>query len=119
LNQQQTRNPKDRDKTRDSRDRRPRRRRRQQANRGPKDDQTKQIPKRFGIVFYDSHLLAKEDAAQLLEKAKEVDQLNIVIKAEGSMDDPELTQYGKVYAGEAWTLIHQRRVEEGWYNETH
>lgn len=76
-------------------------------------------PRRFGVVFYESHQQAREDSAQLLEKAREVDQLNIVIKAEGTMDDPELLQYGKLYAGEAWYTIHQRRVEEGWYEVPH
>ncbi|MFW7381442.1 MAG: hypothetical protein ACOH5I_21715 [Oligoflexus sp.] len=116
---QQHRNSRDRDKNRDSRDRRPRRRRRHQTNKASRDEQPKQLPKRFGVVFYETHAQAKEDTAELLLKAKEVDQLNIVIRAEGSMDDPELIQYGKVYAGEAWTLIHHRRVEEGWYNEPH
>ncbi len=106
------------------------RRRRRPNNKGrstknspaPKDkspSEHKTILKRFGVVFYDTFNQAKEDGPQLLEKAKEVDQLNIVIKAEGSMDDPELLQYGKLYAGAAWAIIHQRRVEEGWYNDPH
>ena len=56
----------------------------------------KHIPKRYGVVFYDSLNAAKEDSEQLLDKAKEVDQLNIVIRAEAPMDDPELLQYGKL-----------------------
>ena len=85
----------------------------------PPPEPPKAIPKRYGIVFYDTHAQAKEDSANLLEKAREVDQLNIVVRAEGTMDDPELLQYGKLYAGEAWATIHQRRVDEGWYNEPH
>lgn len=84
-----------------------------------KTTEQKHIPKRFGVVFYDTFKQAKEDGAQLLEKAKEFDQLNIVIRAEGSMDDPQLLQYGKLYAGEAWTIIHERRLAEGWYEEPH
>jgi len=61
--------------------------------------------------------LAKADLEQLAIKAKEFDQLNIVVKAEGDMDDPDLTKIGKVFAGAAWTLIHERRVQDGWYNE--
>ncbi len=81
----------------------------------------KQPPKlrNYAVVFYDSHAQAKEDAAELANKKESCDQLNIVIKAEGSMEDPELLKYGKIYAGEAWTLIHRRRVEEGWYNSPH
>lgn len=116
-NYRQNRDP----KPRNQKDRRPRRRRRGGSS-SPKpqaEETVKHVPKRYGVVFYDNHAKAKEDAAQLLLKAKEVDQLNIVIKAEGSMDDPELLQYGKVYAGEAWTTIHKRREEDGWYNEPH
>ena len=79
----------------------------------------KHIPKRYGVVFYATLDAAKEDGDTLLDKAKEVDQLNIVIRAEAPMNDPQLLQYGKLFAGEAWALIHERRVEEGWYNEPH
>jgi len=78
------------------------------------------VMRRYGVVFYDNHALAREDAANLLEKSKEVDQLNIVIRAEGTMDDPELLKYGKIFAGEAWHLIHRRRVDDDkWYDEPH
>ncbi|WP_141734973.1 hypothetical protein [Oligoflexus tunisiensis] len=77
------------------------------------------VLKRYGVVFYDNHAQAREDAANLQEKAKAVDQLNIVIRAEGNMDDPELVKFGKVFAGEAWHLIHRRRVEDKWYDEPH
>ena len=75
--------------------------------------------KRYSIVFYDHHAQAREDTARLSELRDSCDQLNIVIKAEGTMEDPELLQFGKIYAGEAWTLIHKRRVEDGWYGEPH
>ena len=105
-----------------------RRRRRPNKNKGGNKDgaqeprppkPVKHIPKRYGVVFYDTLNSAKEDGPNLLEKAKEVDQLNIVIRAEAPMDDPDLLQYGKLYAGEAWALIHDRRVEEGWYEVPH
>lgn len=89
----------------------------QQSRPAPKP--VKHIPKRYGVIFYDTLNGAKEDGPTLLEKAKEVDQLNIVVRAEAKMDDPDLLQYGKLYAGEAWALIHDRRVEDGWYNEPH
>ncbi len=78
------------------------------------------VLKRYGVVFYDNHAQAREDIANLQVKSKEVDQLNIVIRAEGTMDDPELLKFGKVFAGEAWHLIHQRRmIDDKWYNEPH
>jgi hypothetical protein len=104
---------------RTQKDRFRKRRKRSPSTRPPREEQVRSIQKRYGVIFYETHSQAKEDSDQLLAKAKEVDQLNIVIKAEGSMDDPELLQYGKVYAGEAWTTIHKRRFEEGWYNELH
>ncbi len=78
------------------------------------------VLKRYGVVFYDNHVQAREDIANLQVKSKEVDQLNIVIRAEGTMEDPELLKFGKVFAGEAWHLIHQRRmIDDKWYNDPH
>ena len=75
-------------------------------------------PKRtYKVVFYDTHALARADTEQLQKLAESCDQLNIVIRAEGDMDDPQLTPYGKIFAGAAWALIHDRRVEDGWYNQ--
>lgn len=77
------------------------------------------VLKRYGVVFFDNHSQAREDAVRLKDMKAQFDQLNIVIKAEGSMEDPELLAYGKVFAGEAWHLIHRRRVDDGWYNDPH
>lgn len=104
---------------------RPRRRRRSnssEARARPEAEVVKKGPpvlKTYAVVFYENHALAREDVPKLQELAKDCDQLNIVIKAEGSMDDPELVAHGRVYAGEAWHLIHRRRTDEGWYNEKH
>lgn len=103
----------------------PRRRRRSGQGAGenrarPEAEVVKKGPpvlRKYAVVFYENHALAKEDVQKLEELAKDCDQLNIVIKAEGSMDDPELVAHGRVYAGEAWHLIHRRRVDDGWYNE--
>jgi hypothetical protein len=73
-------------------------------------------PKRFGVVFHDTFAAAKNDLENVKAQAAAVDQLNIVIAEEGNMDDPVLSALGKVFAGAAWTLIHKRRVEDGWYN---
>lgn len=83
----------------------------------PEPPKPKPVLRRYGVVFYDSIPAAKADLATLQSKAKEVDQLNIVIRAEADMDDAELNALGKVFAGAAWTLIHERRVSDGWYND--
>lgn len=72
-------------------------------------------PKRYGILFFETFMQAKTSKEQITEAARQVEQLNIVIKAEGDMNDPELREFGMVYAGAAWHLIHTRRVDEGWY----
>jgi len=74
-------------------------------------------PKRFGIAFFDTFAAAKADAENLKAQAANVDQLNIVVLEEGNMDDPVLSPIGKVFAGAAWTLIHQRRMVENWYEK--
>ena len=72
---------------------------------------------RYGILFFDTLQKAKDSIMEIEEHAKSVDQLNIVIRAESNMDIEELTKHGKVFAGEAWALVHDRRVEDGWYDE--
>lgn len=94
----------------------------ERSERSAPEPEAKKAPpvlKRYGVVFFDNHAQAREDAARLQQMKTEVDQLNIVIKAEGNMDDPELLNFGKIFAGEAWHLIHKRRVDEGWYNSPH
>ncbi|NRA45016.1 MAG: hypothetical protein HRU09_08690 [Oligoflexales bacterium] len=76
-------------------------------------------PKNYSVVFYDTFIAAKSDAQAIKEQCQSCDQLNLVIKAEGNMDDAELLGIDskiKVYAGAAWTSIHERRKEEGWYD---
>ena len=71
----------------------------------------------YGVLFFDTTQKAIESIMEIEETAKSVDQLNIVIRQEADMHIPELASHGKIFAGEAWALIHDRRVEEGWYNE--
>lgn len=78
-----------------------------------------QPTKRFEVIFFDTFMEAKTSLDQIREKRRNCDQLNIVIRADGDMDDPILSEFGKVFAGEAWTLIHKRRSDEGWYKEAH
>ena len=61
--------------------------------------------------------MALDAIMEIEENAKSVDQLNIVIRQEADMNIPDLLKHGKVFAGEAWALIHDRRVEDGWYEE--
>lgn len=72
-------------------------------------------PRRIGVVILETFEVAREQLGVLAERAREYDQLNIVIRAEGNMDDPELSAVGRVYAGTAWATIHERRIKEGWY----
>lgn len=75
------------------------------------------MTKRYGVAVFDTFMQAKSDLDALAAKAAEVDQLNVVIRAEGNMDDPDLTKIAnvKVFAGTAWALIHDRRIADGWY----
>ncbi|MCX6124362.1 MAG: hypothetical protein NTV34_06375 [Proteobacteria bacterium] len=75
--------------------------------------------KAYGLIFFETLQAAKADLNKLRETAANFAQLNIVIRAEASMDDPELTSIGKVFAGAAWTLIHERRKLDGWYDSEH
>lgn len=113
----QNRNNKRYSKDRDQ-SKRPRRRRRN--NHQKKEVEfTPPPPKRYGVVFFDNITQAKEQLEAISEAAKACDQLNIVLRAEGPMDDEELLKLGNLYAGEAWSLIHTRRLESGWYEELH
>jgi hypothetical protein len=74
--------------------------------------------KKYKAVFFDSFIEVFEKKEQILELCAQVDQLNIVIKSEGDMDDPKILNIHpkiKIYAGAAWWLIHDRRTNEGWY----
>jgi hypothetical protein len=85
---------------------------------GKEDTPFRHITRRYGVAIYDSFAAAKADKEAIAAKAKEVDQFNVVIRAEGNMDDPELLALGpvKIFAGSAWTLIHERRIQDGWYD---
>ena len=75
--------------------------------------------KAYGLVFYETLQAAKNDLEKLREIASQCGQLNIVVRAEASMDDPELNSVGKLFAGAAWALIHERRKQDGWYDTPH
>ena len=76
--------------------------------------------KTYGVRFFDSFDQARSASQEILNISKHHDQVNIVIREEGDMDDPQLLGiHGsvKVYAGTAWTSIHERRCREGWYKK--
>jgi hypothetical protein len=77
------------------------------------------VVKKYDIALYETLAAAKADLDGIRAKAQAVDQLNVVIRAEGGLDDPELNglEKVKVFAGAAWTLIHERRIADGWYAE--
>lgn len=80
----------------------------------------KQVSKVFKVAFYDTFNAAKAQKEEIQNLCASADQINVVIKAEGNMDDPDLLgidEKVKIYAGEAWTNIHERRQEEGWYDQ--
>jgi hypothetical protein len=66
------------------------------------------------VRFYDSFQEAYHDVEKLPDLERD-----IIIKTEGSMNDPKLLPKGRVFAGTAWWIIFQRRVEEGFYPEEH
>ena len=67
-------------------------------------------------MFFDTLDKAKTDLEKIKAKLTEYDQLNVIVRHEANMDDPEFALDGiKLFAGTAWALIHERRVEDGWY----
>jgi len=73
----------------------------------------------FAVVIYETLQDAKNDLSNIEKKSHEADQLNIVIRAEGISEDPDITKFGKLFSGKAWALIHENRIQEGWYNVPH
>jgi len=73
--------------------------------------------KSYRVIFYDTLNQAKADLEQLKRLAASCDQLNIVVRAEASMDDADLNQVGKLFCGAAWALVHERRKADGWYQD--
>jgi hypothetical protein len=71
----------------------------------------------YAVLFYHNVDEAKRDLGTIEAKAQTVDQLNIVVQSENPADNPDISKFGKLYAGAAWTLIHKRRVEDGWYDK--
>ncbi|MBP6218297.1 MAG: hypothetical protein KA436_06905 [Oligoflexales bacterium] len=76
---------------------------------------------KYLYLQFDTFQQAKQAIPELIANCENCDQLNVVIREEGNMDDPELLGSHpkvKVYAGAAWTLIHERRQTDGWYSSS-
>jgi len=97
------------------------RRRRPLTRQDPPREDPLPKPKSYALEIFNTFDDAKGQLDALGEKAGNIGQLNILIRAEGNMDDIELNgiENVKVFAGAAWTIIHERRLEDGWYNEEH
>lgn len=79
-------------------------------------------PQHYSFKLYETFAEARSHAGEIAEACATCDRLNVIIKAEGDMNDPELIRIDpkvKVYAGAAWALIHERRLEERWYESPH
>lgn len=75
---------------------------------------------KFGVEIFDSFRDAKQNHDKIKAGCAGVDQFNVVIREEGNMDDPEILGIDakvRIFAGVAWTTIHERRIEEGWYQQ--
>lgn len=78
--------------------------------------------RRYAVKMFDTFVEAKSHLADIKSACQGCDQLNVVIKMEGDMTDPELLGVDpkvKLFAGAAWWLIHERRLEEKWFEAPH
>lgn len=75
-------------------------------------------PLKIHPIFFNTFIEAKNSQSKILELCKRYEKVYLIIREEGDMDDPDLLGLNeriKVYAGVAWTQIHELRVEDGWY----
>lgn len=97
------------------------RRRPQGQRRGGEDRSFKQqvipLPTTYDVLFYKSIREAEAHQADIRAKAHLVDQMNVVLEAEDLIEEYSFADAAELYCGAAWTLIHRRRVEDGWYSE--
>jgi hypothetical protein len=86
---------------------------------GPNYQIKSENPKRTTqIKFFQRHSEAVSETKSLIDISKEVDLLYVAIKQENlaaKVIFTDLPKNIKVYFGEAWYLIHKRRVEENYY----
>lgn len=78
--------------------------------------------KKYSLITFETFASAKLAKEDILKACQDCDQLNLLVKEEGNMDDQDLLQIHpkvKIFAGAAWTIIHERRVVDGWYEAKH
>lgn len=78
----------------------------------------KQVSHNIYPLFFDSFIEAKNSREKILSLCEKYEQVSVVIREEGDMDDIELVSLHpaiKIYAGTAWTKIHEMRQAEGFY----
>ena len=79
-----------------------------------------QPKRRYSLLIFDTLYEAAQAKERIEASCAECDRLNVVIREEGLRDLAEIETVNervKVYQGAAWTLIHERRRDDGWYNE--
>ena len=80
-----------------------------------------EMPKKIAVVFFDTSQKAEQETKLLQKLCETCDQLNVVLEEESDMDNPGILGIHpkiKLYAGAAWFLVHQRRQDDGWYDQT-
>lgn len=87
--------------------------------RGPAPFKQKKIhlPTTYDVLFYKTLREAEADEPRIRTKAAAVDQFNVVVEAEDLTEDYPFADVAELYCGAAWTLIHRRRVDDGWYSD--
>lgn len=92
-----------------------------QQNRGRKPQPFKQkaihLPSTYDVLFYKTLREAEADQERIRARSAAVDQLNVVVEAEDLTEDYPFADVAELFCGAAWTLIHRRRVDDGWYSD--
>jgi hypothetical protein len=75
--------------------------------------------KKYGILFFDSIPAALAGRDAILTLCATADQVNVVIRAEGVAQEGLVLAIHakvKVFCGNAWWIIHERRKADAWYD---
>jgi hypothetical protein len=67
------------------------------------------------VLFFETFVEAEGSLSKIEEASKPGQELSLVVHQEHVMEGTPLNTYGRLFCGEAWWIIHHRRVEEGWY----
>ncbi len=77
------------------------------------------LVRKYKVIIFKSFAQLKAEKDSIVAELPGCDQLNVVVRDEGNMDDPEVLAIDpkiKLFAGAAWALIHDRRIKDGWYD---